>query len=466
MACVISAISSNSGKTLLSLLLISWLKSIKKTVQTFKVGPDYLDPQQLSLISKRPCRNLDLILSGKDWVKNSFEGYGASAELSLIEGVMGLFDGIGASERGSTADIALLLKLPVVMILDARGQAASIAPLIKGFRDQSSNLEIAGVVLNHVNSQRHKALLTEVLENNKIQVLGSIPNSDELFLPSKYLGLAPAHEIQNLKSKIKIWSSIAKKCLDIDYFSKLLEAPKSGINPIKKIIYMKEIKKKEKINYPIAIAKDNAFHFRYSETKEILEELGMPLIDWEIVNDQPIPKEARGIIIPGGFPEQYAEEISNSKRSLNDINKLFGKIPIYAECGGMLILGKSLYDTKGNKHSMAGILPFEAKEGKLEVGYREIKGIKDSLIMKKDQTLIGHEYHKWQINLINQQTRINSSSYPEMNSISSPWMLKGWGLTKKREGWSNDFLHASWIHLHWPTAEKVISLWTNSIKDF
>ena len=148
MACVISAISSNSGKTLLSLLLISWLKSINKTVQTFKVGPDYLDPQQLTAVSKKACRNLDLVLSGESWVKENFNYFGGLTDYSFVEGVMGLFDGIGSSSKGSTAELAKVLSLPVVLIVDARGKAASIAALIKGFIEhfKMKNLCLSGGV--------------------------------------------------------------------------------------------------------------------------------------------------------------------------------------------------------------------------------------------------------------------------------------------------------------------------------
>ena len=156
MACVISAISSNSGKTLLSILLISWLKSINKTVQTFKVGPDYLDPQQLTAVSNKACRNLDLILSGESWVQENFNHFGGLTDYSFVEGVMGLFDGIGSSSRGSTAELAKVLSLPVVLIVDARGKAASLAALIKGFREHDKELKIAGVVLNNVQTPRHK----------------------------------------------------------------------------------------------------------------------------------------------------------------------------------------------------------------------------------------------------------------------------------------------------------------------
>ena len=311
MACVISAISSNSGKTLLSLLLISWLKSINKTVQTFKVGPDYLDPQQLTAVSKKACRNLDLVLSGESWVKENFDHYGGLTDYSFIEGVMGLFDGIGSSSKGSTAELAKVLNLPVVLIVDARGKAASLAALIKGFREHDKELKIAGVVLNNVQTPRHEKILFEVLDQINIKSLGSLPLCKDLYLPARDLGLAPAHEILDLDIKVKKWTSIAKDYLDIESFRKLLLPPESNNKTVSFLP-----KKESGFMHPIAIAEDEAFHFRYQETRELLEDNGMPTITWKPLENEQIPKEARGLIIPGGFPEQHAYQLSNSKTSL------------------------------------------------------------------------------------------------------------------------------------------------------
>ena len=276
MACVISATSSNSGKTLLSLLLISWLKSIGKTVQTFKVGPDYLDPQQLSAASNKACRNLDLILSGKQWVIESFNHFGGLTDFTFIEGVMGLFDGIGSSSNGSTAELAKVLGLPVVLIVDARGKAASLAALIKGFREHDNELNISGIVLNNVQTHRHEKILLEVLDQINIKSLGCLPSCKDLYLPTRHLGLAPAHEILDLEIKVKKWASLAKEYLDIENFKKLLLPPKFKGKPINFLQ-----KKESTLIHPIAIAEDDAFHFRYQETKELLEMNGMPTITWK-----------------------------------------------------------------------------------------------------------------------------------------------------------------------------------------
>ncbi|WP_269625167.1 cobyrinate a,c-diamide synthase [Prochlorococcus marinus] len=447
MACVISSISSNSGKTLLSLLLISWLKSINKTVQTFKVGPDYLDPQQLTAVSKKACRNLDLILSGENWVKENFNHFGGLSDYSFVEGVMGLFDGIGSTSKGSTAELAKVLSLPVVLIVDARGKAASLAALIKGFTEHDKELKIAGVVLNNVQSPRHEKILLEVLNRINIKSLGCIPNCEDLYLTGSNLGLAPAHEIQNLEIKVKKWASIAKDYLDIESFRKLLSAPEYSNKTINFLT-----KKESKIIYPIAIAEDKAFHFRYEETKELLEENGMPTITWKPLENELIPKEAKGLIIPGGFPERHAKQLSSSTISLNSIKIFSKKFPIYAECGGMMLLGKSIFDFEGREYSMAGILPFKAKKGNLKIGYREAKSKNKSPITSPGNKIIGHEFHRWEI--------INESYNSEINCL---WDIKGWDLEIKNEGFCNHLIHASWIHLHWASSPLILENWKKSI---
>ena len=447
MSCVISAISSNSGKTLLSLLLISWLKSIKKTVQTFKAGPDYLDAQQLTAASNKPCRNLDLILSGESWVRENYHHFGGLTDYSFVEGVMGLFDGIGSTTKGSTAELAKVLSLPIILIVDARGKAGSLAALLKGFRDHDKEVKIAGVVLNNVQSPRHEKILLQVLDQINIKSLGSLPLCNDLYLPSRHLGLAPAHETLDLEIKVKKWASIAKDYLDLESFKKLLLPPKYNNKTI-------NFSPKRKLGsiHPIAIAEDEAFHFRYQETKELLEENGMPTITWRPLENKQIPKEARGLIIPGGFPEQHASQLSDSTISLNSIRIFSKKFPIYAECGGMMLLGKSIFDFEGREHSMAGILPFKAKKGNLKIGYRELISKSKSPITTPGNKLIGHEFHRWEI--------INENYNSNINCL---WDIKGWNMGIKNEGFCNNLIHASWIHLHWASSPLILENWKKSV---
>lgn len=462
MACVIAAPSSGSGKTLLTLVITAWARKQGLSIQTFKVGPDYLDPQQLSAVSNRPCRNLDLVLCNQKWVKDSFFSLSQACDFAIVEGVMGLYDGVGSSEIGSTSEIAQLLNLPVILVVDARGQAASLAALIKGFRDQNKGIKLAGVVLNQIRTSRHKDLLAEVLSNIHVNMLGCLPINPHLRLASKYLGLAPAHEIENLESRMNSWASIAKENLDLNKLTKLLEATKS-INTYESN-YFPEIKGADKSKiYPVAIVQDRAFHFRYPETKDYLEALNIPLIEWNLLEDKPLPKGVKGIIIPGGFPEQYAQELSNCPRSLGELKKYYGRLPIYAECGGMLVLGKSMTDLQGNTYPMADLLPFHSEKGSLKVGYRNLYGKSDSLIIRKEDEITGHEFHYWELKSI-----YTKGSDPDckdsFRELAHPWEFEGWKVRRKAEGWSNSSLHASWVHIHWPSRPEILSRWLDAIK--
>ena len=191
------------------------------------------------------------------------------------------------------------------------------------------------------------------------------------------------------------------------------------------------------------------------EDEELLEENGMPTITWKPLENEQIPKEARGLIIPGGFPEQHAHQLSNSRISLNSIKIFSKKYPIYAECGGMMLLGESIFDIEGREYSMAGILPFKAKKGNLKIGYREATSKNKSPITTLGSKLIGHEFHRWEI--INE--RYNSK-------INPLWDLKGWNIKIKNEGFCNHLIHASWVHLHWASSPLILENWKRTVMKY
>ena len=316
MACVIAAPSSSSGKTLLSLSLIAWAQQRGLSIQPFKVGPDYLDPQVLGASAGRPCRNLDLPLCGPDWVKTSFHGYGGRCDLALVEGVMGLFDGIGSTGEGSSAAVAKHLNLPVVLVVDAGGQARSLAALVSGFRDLDPDVQLAGVVLNRVSTERHRLLLEDVLTSIDVPCLGCLPRDSSLELPSRHLGLAPAHELDQLNVRLGQWAAIADQHLEMGVFERLMAAPTRGPEPIQTVLANALAQDTQREPLPVAVAQDNAFHFRYPEMQDCLEALGMPVIPWHPLEDEPLPQAAYGLVIPGGFPELHAEQLSRCQQSL------------------------------------------------------------------------------------------------------------------------------------------------------
>ena len=447
MAAVIAAPASGSGKTLLSLALLSWAQQKGRRIQAFKVGPDYLDAQLLSQASGQACRNLDLNLCGEAWVRRAFHGYAGTSELTLVEGVMGLFDGIGSSSTGSTADVARLLGLPVVLVLDAGGQAASLGALVRGFRDHDPNLAIAGVVLNKVSSPRHRELLAEVLECVDVPMLGCLPRTEALVLPGRHLGLAPAHELDNPEQRRQAWAALASQHLDLERLEPLLQAPRPGPAPLA------DIPTVQGQPLSVALASDAAFHFRYQETSELLEQMGMPVLPWSPLADEAIPSDAKGLILPGGFPEQHAAQLSGCERSLRSLRAFVQQRPVYAECGGMLMLGERLTDLDGDSHSMAGLLPFTAQRGPLQVGYRRLQARRDSPVVESGQQLIGHEFHRWEL---------RSNRQPSDRSVL--WDIEGWKVHRHSEGWVDQTVHASWVHLHWASSTTICSRWRAALE--
>ncbi len=447
MPCVISSPSTDSGKTTLSLLISCWAFSKGIKIQTFKVGPDYLDQQQLSSIGQPICRNLDIFLSGEEWVQESFFKHSLKYEFSLIEGAMGLFDGLGATTYSSTANVAKLLNAPVILIVNARGQVASLLATVRGFRDFDSELSIEGIIFNNVNSDRHKKLIKEVFKNEDIEILGFLPSDPKITLNKANLGLISPLD-NGKRIDVEYFASFAERNLDLFSLSKFLISSQKKIYNSVSFEDFKIAKSK-----PIAIAEDKIFHFQYPETREFLSEIGISLISWSIYDDEEIPNEASSLIIPGGFPEKYADHISNSRKSLNSLRKFRKNGFIYAECGGMMILGDFIRDENGNYHKMSGILPFRSKKSNLSVGYRYIEGLKDTPIIKQNQLIRGHEFHYWEIE--NNLFEFDFKKNEHQNKLSPPWKIKSWETEYQNEGFFDDKLHASWIHLHLPSSPEV-----------
>jgi cobyrinic acid a,c-diamide synthase len=343
---------------------------------------------------------------------------------------MGLFDGRGPSSEGSSAHVAELLQLPVVLVVEASRQAGSLAALVRGFRDHQSSLRFAGVVLNAVGSERHEALLREALSSIAMPVLGAMPRHGSLELPSRHLGLLPAHELSDLEERLDAWADLAERHLEVDALWPLMEAPASAPKPSSE-------PPPSKGNVRVALANDAAFHFRYPEATELLEEQDLEIVPWSPLNDEPLPEHCRGVILPGGYPELHAEQLASSQRSLEGLRQASRLgLPLYAECGGLLLLGQSLLDQQGNAHDMAGVLPFQARKGSLSLGYRSAQISRNSLVLEAGETVCGHEFHRWQLEC--------SSANAE-----SLWQLEGWGSPLRPEGWGRAALHASWLHLHW-----------------
>ncbi len=450
MSCLIAAPASGSGKTLLSLCLISLARRRGESVQPFKVGPDYLDPQLLSATADRPCRNLDPLLCGEGWVERSFRWHGSRAERVLVEGVMGLFDGRGPSSEGSSAAVAARLNLPVVLVVEASRQAGSLAALVRGFRDHGPpRVQLAGVVLNRVGSERHRALLAEALAAIDVPLLGVLPPDPCLEIPSRHLGLLRAHEIGDLAERQRIWARLAEQHLDLERLWPLLEPPAAAADGHDPIRWCLGFTATEAVDPTaaerplVAFASDAAFQFRYPEAGELLEALGLDVRAWSPLADEPLPSATAAVVLPGGYPELHAAELAAARRSLGELRGAAAAgVPIVAECGGLLVLGRSLEDNQGVVHPMADVLPFSARRGPLSLGYRRAEVHRDGLLVRRGERFTGHEFHRWQL-VGEEQGNAGLASRPGL------WQLEGWGCPPRSEGWSTANVHASWLHLHW-----------------
>lgn len=453
MACLIAAPASGSGKTLVSLGLTALARQRGQSIQTFKVGPDYLDPQLLTAVSGQPCRNLDPLLCSDAWVQQSFQRHGSRSQLALVEGVMGLFDGKGASSEGSSAAVAALLQLPVVFVVEASRQAGSLAALVRGFRDHQPGLQLAGVVLNGVGSERHQALLSEALASIDMPLLGALPRHEALSLPSRHLGLLPAHELADLQQRQQCWAQLAERHLALEQLWPLLQAPQQqAVAAVEQDAEAQASLNASSSagNAPVrlAIASDAAFHFRYPEAGELLAQEGVELQPWSPLADEALPAGCCGLILPGGYPELHAAQLGRCNQALGSLRQAaHAGVPIYAECGGLLLLGQSLADSAGQPHPMAGLLPFRASRGPLSLGYRDASPLRDGLVTRSGEPLCGHEFHRWQLEL--------QPPAPPALQQKPLWTLQGWGSTARAEGWSSPQLHASWLHLHWGGAPQI-----------
>jgi cobyrinic acid a,c-diamide synthase len=327
----------------------------------------------------------------------------------------------------------------VVLVVEASRQAGSLAALVRGFRDHGPpQVQLAGVVLNRAGSSRHQALLSEALASINVPLLGLLPQHPALELPSRHLGLLPPGELADLEERQGQWAQLAEEHLNLDQLWPLLAPPKpSGGDPISWCLEQHSKGPDRKpAGLPIAIASDAAFHFRYPEATELLEAVGLEPIPWSPLADEALPEGCRGVLLPGGYPELHAGQLANSQRSLQDLARAVRSgLPVVAECGGLLLLGQTLDDGEGNRHPMAGVLPFHAQRGELSLGYREALASCHGLVVRPGERFVGHEFHRWQL-----------ESVADWEPL---WQLEGWGCPQRREGWTAQNVHASWLHLHW-----------------
>lgn len=382
---LIAAPASGSGKTTLTLALLRALKNTGLKVVSAKSGPDYIDPKFHEAASGTPCINLDAWAMDPGTVQALAIARAASNDLFLVEGAMGLFDG-AANGTGSAADLAGILGIPVILVVDCARQAQSVAALVHGFRSFRSDIRIAGVVLNRVGSLRHEIMLCRALESLEIPVIGALPRSEAFILPERHLGLVQAGEHPDLDLFLEGAAKICAERLDLDKLVSLVErltAPGTARAP----------QLPSPLGQRIAIARDIAFSFAYPHLLDHWQGQGAELSFFSPLADEAPSGDCDVIYLPGGYPELHAGTLASARhfkaavRSAADLGKL-----VYGECGGYMVLGDGLVDGGGERHAMLGLLPLETSYHKRQrhLGYRVVQPLGG---LPWSGTLTAHEFH-------------------------------------------------------------------------
>ncbi|MGW3469570.1 cobyrinate a,c-diamide synthase [Saccharopolyspora sp. NPDC000995] len=429
---IVAAPASGQGKTTVATGLLGALRRRGTVVAPFKVGPDYIDPGYHRLAAGRPARNLDPVLVGEDRIAPLFRHGAAGAELSIVEGVMGLFDGrIGPGDGvavGSTAHVAQLLSAPVVLVVDAKGQSHSLAALLHGFRSYRPEVRVAGVILNRVGSPRHEEVLRDAADNAGLPVLGAIPRTEDLAVPSRHLGLVPAAEHGGEAVRaVDAMADVVARSVDLDAVCALARSvpalPCPAWNPRDEVV--------PQAGPVVAVAGGQAFTFAYAEHAELLEAAGAEVVVLDPLNDERLPERTAGLVLPGGFPEQHAAELSANTALREEIAAFAATgAPIHAECGGLLYLAAEV-----DGHPLCGVLDARARMSpRLVLGYRDAVAAADSVLFAEGARVSGHEFHR---------TVLEPGSGPQ-----PAWMWRG-ATGVQREGFVQvGGVHASYLHTH------------------
>lgn len=433
---VIAGTSSGTGKTTIVTGLLAALKERGKNVQPFKIGPDYIDPGFHKLASGTVSHNLDTWLTPADMLPEIFAGQSQNADISIIEGVMGLYDG-GKNGISSTADIAKRLNAPIILVLNCKAAGESVAATVLGFIKYDENIDIAGVILNNLGSKSHGNIIKEAVEKLGVKVIGEILRDEAVSLPERHLGLTPAIE-QELKERISKIKDLIGKAVDLDAVLQIAENAKA--------IEIKNRKETGKLyDVKIGVASDKAFSFYYETSLSVLKNMGAELVFFSPLSDSHLP-DVDGLFFGGGFPEMFAKELSENKSMIADIKKAADNcMPIYAECGGYMYLSENIVDFDGNIYPMAGVIPGTTKmQNKLQtVGYVKVKALKDNVLLLKGDTLQGHEFH--------------FSVFEPTDEASSPCALE---FEKMRTGavhfggYANINILASYLHMNFLSSPK------------
>jgi cobyrinic acid a,c-diamide synthase len=438
---LIAGTASGVGKTTITLATIAALRKRGLVVQPFKGGPDFLDTGHLARVAERPARNLDTWMLSADANKDVLQEASAGADFVVVEGMMGLFDGKdGAAETGSSAEIAKLLKLPVVLVLDAAKSARSIAAVVMGFELFDPELELAGVILNRVAGERHFKILDSAITSScKTPILGWLPREAKISIPERHLGLQAAEEFFGPNQQpTDTLARLAEKHLDLDALLSLqCSLDLQASPPIKTRPANPAIR--------IGVARDRAFSFYYEDNLDLLRQSGAEIVPFSPIADATLPDELDALYLGGGYPELYAEQLAANHSMLHSVGAFASSDrPIYAECGGMVYLSRELTTLDNHSHRMAGVLPFSVEmTGKLaKFGYVTIHLTRDCMLGPSGTVLRGHSFHYSRIT----GTPRLPTCYRVDYSLSTQ---------HEDEGYCLGNVLSSYIHLHFRAAPQI-----------
>jgi cobyrinic acid a,c-diamide synthase len=414
-------------------------------VQGFKVGPDYIDPSYHTHVTNRLSRNLDTYMLNEGTMMNCFLKASVDSDISVIEGVMGLFDGVnGTSDRGTTASVAKLLKAPVVLVLDVWSSARSAAASVLGFSLFDRKVNLAGVVLNRVAGQKHAESCTQAIEKGtKVRVLGWLPKSDDIHMPERHLGLIPSVEKRpQAAGTIEKLGEFIEEHLDLDRVVRVARsAPPSSQERTR------EISQERETRATIGVAMDEAFSFYYADALDLLRDSGAEIVRFSPIHDSSLPDNLDGLYIGGGFPEVYAEALEqNSTMRQSVMDRIQDGMPTFVECGGLMYLTKSITGFDGRSNSMVGVLETSTTmKPKLTLGYTLAHSVTDSILSKAGESLRGHEYHFSEVGQV-----------PGDASLAYE-MRRGRGISDGREGWQVYNALACYSHTHFCSRPRTAS---------
>jgi cobyrinic acid a,c-diamide synthase len=448
---VIAGTGSGVGKTTLTIGLMSALMKKGYTVQGFKCGPDYIDPSYHTAVTGRRSRNLDSWMLSHDTVKEILKRGSTGADISIIEGVMGFYDGKNPkTNQGSTAEISMLTESPVILVVNCASMARSAAAIVKGFQCFAEGINVVGVIANKVGSEGHYKLVKTAIEQEcSIPVIGYLKRETDIEIPERHLGLIPSVERGELDPFFDQLGGLISETVDIEQIYELSQTTPIGIedSPL--------FQKKKDSFIRIAVARDSAFNFYYQENMELLEANGAELIYFSPLAGESLPENVDGLYIGGGFPEEFSEDLSKNtlvKRSIREA--IEQGLPTLAECGGFMFLTDSIQTTEGITYPMVGVIPGEIiMQNRLAaLGYREIVGEEGNFLLEEGDAAKGHEFHY-------------STFHPDSEEVPYAYQTKGMRGVQQ-EGYMQGNLVAGYTHIHFASCPRVVENWVHKCSEW